>query len=245
MRGYLQRLAGSVMQPMETVHPLAGSVFSPETPIEQELPPSSGGPPLFPAPETRTEPETLPANANTISLDPSEASVQRPTAREAHPVRSLPTPSISRSEPPAASQRIQNLNLILNEAASSQLHPAVLQKRASETGQPVRVGEAQKVQEAEEARASAYTPLMQVNAFRPNRQARLGAISSSETSSVHARQRADTSHPAEREPEEIQIHIGRIEVTAVPQAPATAPGKVLCRSLSLDEYLRRRDGRTI
>jgi hypothetical protein len=45
-----------------------------------------------------------------------------------------------------------------------------------------------------------------------------------------------------RELGEIQIHIGRIEVTAVPQAarPAPAPAR---KALSLDEYLRRRDGR--
>ena len=244
MSGYLQRLAGSVMQPMETVHPLAGSVFSPETPIGQELPPSSGGPPLFPAPETRTEPETLPANANTVSLDRSESSVQWPTAQEAHHGRSLPAPSISLGEPPAASPRIQNLNLTFDEAASSRLHPAVLQRRASKTGEPVQAGEAPTVQQADEPRESASRPFTQVNALRPNRQARLDATSTLATSRVRARQRADTSHPGEREPEEIQIHIGRIEVSAVPQAPAPVPGKVLRRALSLDEYLRRRDGRT-
>ena len=245
MRGYLQRLAGSVIQPMETIHPLVGSVFSPEARIEQELLPSNGDPPLFRAPETRTEPEPLPANANTVSLDQSESSVQRPTAQEAHHVRSLPAPSISRSEPPTASQRIQDLNLTLDEAASSQLHPAVMQKRASKTGEPVQAGEAPAVQEAGEPRESAYTPLMEVNALRPNPQARLVATSSSARSSVRFRQRADTSHPGEREPEEIQIHIGRIEVSAVPQAPAPRPSKLLRKALSLDEYLRRRDGRTM
>jgi len=51
------------------------------------------------------------------------------------------------------------------------------------------------------------------------------------------------SAPAEREPDKVEIHIGRIEVTAVPQeAPrpaATRPRK----SLDLGEYLKRRDGR--
>lgn len=47
-----------------------------------------------------------------------------------------------------------------------------------------------------------------------------------------------------REPEEIQIHIGRIEVTAAPPAaarPAAVPNR---KSPSLDEYLKRRPGRT-
>ena len=48
-----------------------------------------------------------------------------------------------------------------------------------------------------------------------------------------------------REPDEIQIHIGRIEVTAVQAAaPAAAVSKPRKSAPSLDEYLRRRDRRT-
>jgi hypothetical protein len=45
--------------------------------------------------------------------------------------------------------------------------------------------------------------------------------------------------------DEIQIHIGRIEVTAVPQAPTHAPPKPARKSVSLDEYLKRRDPRAL
>jgi hypothetical protein len=48
---------------------------------------------------------------------------------------------------------------------------------------------------------------------------------------------------SEREPDEIQIHIGRIEVTAVPQTaprPAVLPAS---KSINLDEYLKRERGR--
>lgn len=44
----------------------------------------------------------------------------------------------------------------------------------------------------------------------------------------------------EREPDEIQIHIGRIEVVAVPPAPARAEAKPPHKSLNLDDYLKRR-----
>jgi hypothetical protein len=46
-----------------------------------------------------------------------------------------------------------------------------------------------------------------------------------------------------READEIQIHIGRIEVTAVPPAPARPAPVPNRKSPSLDEYLKRRPGR--
>lgn len=50
--------------------------------------------------------------------------------------------------------------------------------------------------------------------------------------------------PSVREPDEIQIHIGRIEVTAVHPAPAPAAAKTHRNVPSLDEYLKRRDRRS-
>jgi hypothetical protein len=48
--------------------------------------------------------------------------------------------------------------------------------------------------------------------------------------------------PIRSEPDDIQIHIGRIEVAAAPPVRA-APAKPRSRATSLDEYLRRRDGK--
>ena len=47
------------------------------------------------------------------------------------------------------------------------------------------------------------------------------------------------SAPAERYADDIQIHIGRIEVTAVPPAPTRPAVPPVRKSLRLDEYLRR------
>jgi hypothetical protein len=48
----------------------------------------------------------------------------------------------------------------------------------------------------------------------------------------------------EREPEEIQIHIGRIEVTATTPTPVRpAPVKSARKTLTLDDYLKQRHGR--
>jgi len=50
--------------------------------------------------------------------------------------------------------------------------------------------------------------------------------------------------PARREPDDIQIQIGRIEVVAAPPRRAFAP-KARRETSSLGEYLRRRDGKTV
>jgi hypothetical protein len=55
----------------------------------------------------------------------------------------------------------------------------------------------------------------------------------------HARQ----LRSPERGPEDIRIHIGRIEVTAAPPAPARPAPAPARKSPSLDEYLKRRPGR--
>jgi hypothetical protein len=50
---------------------------------------------------------------------------------------------------------------------------------------------------------------------------------------------SDRVAKAAREPDEIQIHIGRIEVTAVPPPVSRPPARPARKSLSLDEYLKR------
>jgi hypothetical protein len=47
------------------------------------------------------------------------------------------------------------------------------------------------------------------------------------------------SEIVERQPDEIQIHIGRIEVTALPPPVSRLPAKPAPKSLSLDDYLKR------
>jgi hypothetical protein len=44
---------------------------------------------------------------------------------------------------------------------------------------------------------------------------------------------------ASSDPDEIRIHIGRIEVTAAPSAPVAPPPKTVRKSLDLGEYLKR------
>jgi hypothetical protein len=57
-------------------------------------------------------------------------------------------------------------------------------------------------------------------------------------------ERFQRAKPEARQPDEIQIHIGRIEVTAVHPAPISTAAKFERNVPSLDEYLRRRDRRS-
>jgi hypothetical protein len=46
-----------------------------------------------------------------------------------------------------------------------------------------------------------------------------------------------------REPDEVHIHIGRIEITAIQEPkPASRPARKGAAPLSLDDYLARRKG---
>src|SRR6266851_986151 len=60
------------------------------------------------------------------------------------------------------------------------------------------------------------------------------------TSASEAARRAQS---AQREADEIHIHIGRIEVAAIIQPPPRPTAAAARRSLNLDEYLRRGTGR--
>jgi hypothetical protein len=63
---------------------------------------------------------------------------------------------------------------------------------------------------------------------------------------VRKPERKDVSGPAappSREPDEIRIHIGRIEVTAMLPPPVRSDPKPVNPSLNLNDYLKRRSGR--
>lgn len=59
----------------------------------------------------------------------------------------------------------------------------------------------------------------------------------------HQKPRQWSAPAAARDPDEIQIHIGRIEVTAVPPPAATPTQKRAAKGPSLQEYLGRRNRR--
>jgi hypothetical protein len=106
----------------------------------------------------------------------------------------------------------------------------------------------------ETAPVPTFTPLMPVREQRPISLARPPAPPAQQSANPlatppasPARQPAGHAVPQraiEREPDEIQIHIGRVEVLAVPQTQTPVIPRTPRKAPSLDDYLRRRDGRS-
>jgi len=129
--------------------------------------------------------------------------------------------------------------------------------RQTESAEPVSKGgmpyhtlvakvQQREVKEREVVLKGSYKPLMAENLRRADPPTVLPEASKPITADTRKQEKRDLSRSLrqpEREPSEIQIHIGRIEVTAVPPAPARPEVKPASKSLNLDEYLKRRNGR--
>jgi len=220
MSGYLQRLARSVMQTSERVHPTVGSVFS--------------------IPANKVE-----AEAGKPSLELGERSQERePREREQEQnvEISRPAPLIPHNELLRPVRRVQ----APNEATSNPSQPVKAHEHSSVAPQREPISAASLAPKEEGSQQNVYAPLMPVSEVRsepkivpqiaPNR----AASSRRDTGKVEA------VRGGEREADDIQIHIGRIEVVAMAPAPAVArPAKSPQKAPSLDDYLKRRDRRTL
>ncbi|HWF05879.1 MAG TPA: hypothetical protein VHA06_19485 [Candidatus Angelobacter sp.] len=216
---YLQRLAGSVIQPVEKVRPLVGSVFSANKGSQETedffsaaMAPSmseTATPKSGPSSESPSAPETLLPQNEVVT--PFARKETRATAHEPNtPQPLLPT---------------------------RQQLPAEMRERSDE--------EAIASPEDVNPREAIYTPLI-ANSPAFAAQKSLADVPPNFSSPTnHQKQKAAASRAAEREPDEIQIHIGRIEISAVPQTPAAPATKAARKSSSLDDYLRRRDLRSV
>ncbi len=96
-------------------------------------------------------------------------------------------------------------------------------------------------QTAETTGAHRYSPLMP--ASPPRSASPVTSATRRAEATDHERNVARHPRPPPREADDIQIHIGRIEVTAAAAAPAPPAAAARRKSPSLDEYLKRRPGR--
>jgi hypothetical protein len=264
MKGYLQRLVASAVQPQRAVHPVVSTLFSgarheevaeetvSETPalalpVEREVAPDGMEAARVHAP---LEPAGSPDQAGSarMRLEPAPprllkervmSSQRQEEMLSAHPVELLLPPV--EPETPAGTTHVEARAEPSEEARSArrawkpQSEPVPLQP-LSPQGQPLLVEE--------------WTGSARDEGEMPARSPRNHAPQANPTAwpvTATQRLRAERMSPNvgrehQRGSDDIQIHIGRIEVVAVPQATprSAAPAR---KSQTLDEYLKRRDGR--
>jgi hypothetical protein len=230
MSGYLQRMVASVRTPERRVHPIVGSLYSA---------------PEFAAPETFEAEEVLVA-----STAPRLVPEPVPQSPQTFEPRKPPTPAPARNDAQAGSDSVETPAMPLpspNRQAAAD-PPALSYSRvqaphipAPQPIAPTPWPQQDAAPEAESFPPRSYSPLL--SETRP--------LSASQGPLRHAS--ALTAQPRGTRPvlpgrshqpsapqhDEIEIHIGRIEVTAVQPAAPRAPAPPVRKALNLDEYLKR------
>lgn len=224
MSGYLQRLVRTVAHPGESVHPRTGSIFSPHR--------NEPAPPLHEWEETEavtlSQPQPTPA-ATSSDVDVPES------PRTGQP-RSAQVPLLRKT--------------VLSESPGPTMQPAQLMHTAPLPGRRSELAPDEQLVEVPQNRIA---PTTTVSSKVPPRPAAdhayralmkpIGVTEARKDFAVSRDMRPQRHvERVERLPDEIQIHIGRIEVTAVPPPAPRAP-KMPDRGPSLDAYLNRREGR--
>lgn len=249
MTGYLQRLALSAVRPA-AIHPVRASIFSNS---------EDAG-----APEPHATEEEIVTTASPARSTPDAPhspifrSLPTPGAGARPQSASLPAGNPPEHAPNeadhAAATRGEFLHQNERDAETARQQPEFLEQseRAVETSASPAMepaGEAPHARDrdvADQVRSPSperpFVPLLEVQVREPAAPATWAGRSSPAAVSRYANESATRySHPARMQPDEIEIHIGRIEVTAVQAAPPS-PATPRRQTPSLDDYLRRRNG---
>jgi hypothetical protein len=248
MTGYLQRLAASVSQPRPSLHPLVGSIFSgarqemasPDLPQNDE---STDDQNLVPATRTVSgSPEGPMPRHDPVADDRSEQNAGMPWRTDDRRIeqhrseREIFHPLLP-SKAPAVGVSAMPPETVPGDAASPQ-SPSVGSQRNRRD--PSIAGAARAAHIAVEVGPTAdwRSAIGSRPVSRLPEPAEMLAVVSGDLGTPA---RAEFSAPPRRSTQsnDIQIHIGRIEVTALAQPaprPAAAPAR---KAMSLDEYLGR------
>ncbi len=239
MSGYLARLVHQAKAPAPSsgIHPLVRSIYAPPASISS--PPMESvqevKSPAMPSASSSAQPSptnpsaSLNSNSNDIAqvMKPGEDHLaHRPPAEDPdfRSISSRREPAYETVFPDSVNQAQTVRPDFPNGEAVRPLQPSE-SSATSAASHVSQVFEAPKQTQTETFRN--FQPLMP-------RQARPAASPSMQASPT----------PQSFTGDEIHINIGRIEVTAVPQAPAARPApRAQRRSFNLDEYLRKADGR--
>jgi hypothetical protein len=271
MSGYLQRIAASAIRQQPHVHPFVESIYAAgrrqEAPgfVSQAEAPSPG----MPTPGSSSP--GLPSSHPSASIPPSEPSGQSSAPGVEVPSHRGPrTPRVAGtapSQPPAMPQPSNGeLPVETNSSASQTFRPLLplpgTRQQEAEMAHPARSpvpasAPAAPHSGASPSRAWAFQPILEqvvaghvssapVPPDSPHPAAAkrdIPVLASRATPRLAAAPIAPTRRAAPTQAQDIQIHIGRIEVVAVPPpAPRMAPPPAR-KGLTLDEYLSRGNGR--
>ena len=215
MSCYLERMAAGVLSRERAIHPVVGSLWAPRQAADSVQ--ASGEAPAIGEGAHRAQAAEA-DRSRTKAVVPARASALVPVIKEK---------TVSALQP-------------LMPQAASQNDSFLAELRMAGTGE----GETTPQQGASHSQKQrVFTPLIQPQSRETPQQSlsslHLDAPAQPGTR-VDAMRRQPQDKRSEREPDAIEIHIGRIEVLAAPQqqerrAPVPAPRK----SLDLGEYLRR------
>jgi hypothetical protein len=240
MSGYLQRLATTAMNPPRSIHPVVGSVYAAPAQAPGLEEPQVDDVPMA-APPGDQDGAAAPPEERAPKIYPEESRFSA-VERQAFDSGTKPAPLVSPGGPEQTKAELRT------GARMGRQTGRLLKSHPDGAGAP-EPGRQTAPPEGTAPSAARYQPLVTPPAddhvpdnflltLPENRQV-LPAQKSRALHFAKAAQRAE----AVRAPDEIQIHIGRIEVTAVPPpAPRPAP-KVERKSVNLDEYLKGRQGR--
>jgi hypothetical protein len=228
MNGYLQRLVQTVASPAESVHPWTASVFAGGH--QGDFQDVQSGELALPAAALQSRENSAQSFQKSVpaqTLPGAEHNSLISQLRTTHIAPGSTPPEESAHREPSFSKRLIAEPLIANRDIAKPTELGMEPATRAERVIPPR----------------SHGPLIGAQAVIKSG----NAVGLSVGSSLVPADKKDESAvrdsvAADRQRDEIQIHIGRIEVTAVHPSPPRAP-KARGKEISLDEYLKRRDGR--
>jgi len=253
MKSFLHRIAASVVRPQSSLHPFVESIYPATTSRQTNEPQSQFETVTAPSPvEHRAERTDRPALPNEMGQQPA-------------PSLTRPSKATAKQHPVSAEEESYQTLLPQSQTESASI-AAFFSKSTSDPAFAASVSEPSTSSSVPQAAshddhknlhpfaAHEYSPIVVHSipptepsaAIKPFQPPTLGEIQAALTR-PNTRRQSPAIPPAPRttpqQPDDIQIHIGRIEVVAVPPPaprPAAAPARI---GLNLDEYLSRRNGR--
>jgi hypothetical protein len=229
MSNFLQRVAASVIQPQTKLQPMLGSIFAPATVYSTAEP--------F---QAQVSSQTVTPRHGPLTAPPSNTSSLPFTDHPESKDRLFPStvhedfsPARFNRSPAADQPLLPAFDNLSNSRGQAHPHPFV-EDSAFELAKPAA---------NQSPGPSSYQPLIAASQPPPPRlQPRESFTNPASARTAHS-EAARRFPPSQREADEIHIHIGRIEVAAVAQSAPRPAAAAARRSLNLDEYLRRGNGR--